>query len=91
MANRLPLIDEEGEVRELTKEDFARAAPPPRSFPKSLALKWQRNSLNEGRTARRRNRGRGPPPSVWMLKSWKRLKQWAKAGKPPSIMPSKLM
>ena len=27
MANRLPLTDEEGEVRELDEEDFARAVP----------------------------------------------------------------
>lgn len=27
MANRLPLTDEDGEVRELTEEDFARAVP----------------------------------------------------------------
>ncbi len=36
MGNRLPLIDEEGEVRELTGEDFARARPAPEVLPEIL-------------------------------------------------------
>jgi uncharacterized protein (DUF4415 family) len=36
MENRLPLIDEEGEVRELTKEDFARARPASEVLPEIL-------------------------------------------------------
>ena len=36
MGNRLPLIDEEGEVRELTKEDFARARPASEVLPEIL-------------------------------------------------------
>jgi len=36
MADRLPLIDEEGEVRELTKEDFARARPASEVLPEIL-------------------------------------------------------
>ena len=36
MGNRLPLIDEEGEVRELTKEDFARARPASEALPEIL-------------------------------------------------------
>jgi hypothetical protein len=36
MGNRLPLIDEEGEVRELTEEDFARARPASKVLPEIL-------------------------------------------------------
>jgi uncharacterized protein (DUF4415 family) len=36
MGNRLPLIDKEGEVRELTKEDFARARPASEVLPEIL-------------------------------------------------------
>ncbi|NTW35731.1 MAG: BrnA antitoxin family protein [Syntrophobacteraceae bacterium] len=36
MENRLPLIDEEGEVRELTKEEFARARPASEALPEIL-------------------------------------------------------
>ncbi len=36
MGNRLPLINEEGEVRELTKEDFARARPASEVLPEIL-------------------------------------------------------
>jgi uncharacterized protein (DUF4415 family) len=36
MANRLPLIDEENEVRELTIEDFARARPASELLPEIL-------------------------------------------------------
>jgi uncharacterized protein (DUF4415 family) len=38
MANRLPLTDEEGEVRELDEEDF-RAAVPFSALPESLRAK----------------------------------------------------
>ena len=36
MGNRLPVIDEEGEVRELTEEDFARARPASEVLPEIL-------------------------------------------------------
>ena len=36
MGNRLRLIDKEGEVRELTKEDFARARPASEVLPEIL-------------------------------------------------------
>lgn len=36
MGNRLPLIDKEGEVRELKKEDFARAHPASEVLPEIL-------------------------------------------------------
>jgi uncharacterized protein (DUF4415 family) len=36
MAKRLPLTNEEGEVRELTKEDFARARPAAEMLPEIL-------------------------------------------------------
>jgi uncharacterized protein (DUF4415 family) len=36
MGNRLPLTDKEGEVRELTKEDFARARPASEVLPEIL-------------------------------------------------------
>jgi uncharacterized protein (DUF4415 family) len=36
MGNRLPLIDKEGEVRELTKEDFDRARPASEVLPEIL-------------------------------------------------------
>ena len=36
MENRLPLIDVEGEVRELTEEDFARARPASEVLPDIL-------------------------------------------------------
>ena len=36
MATRLPLTDKEGEVRELTKEDFARARPASEALPEIL-------------------------------------------------------
>ena len=36
MGNRLPLINKEGEVRELTKEDFARALPASEVLPEIL-------------------------------------------------------
>lgn len=38
MANRLPLTDEDGEVRELTEEDFKQAVPFS-SLPESLRVK----------------------------------------------------
>ncbi len=36
MGDRLPLVDEDGEVRELTKEDFARARPASEVLPEIL-------------------------------------------------------
>jgi len=36
MAKRLPLTDEEGEVRELTEQDFARARPASEVLPEIL-------------------------------------------------------
>jgi len=36
MASRLPLTDKEGEVRELTEEDFARARPAAEVLPEIL-------------------------------------------------------
>lgn len=36
MAKRLPLTDEEGEVRELTQADFSRARPASRVLPEIL-------------------------------------------------------
>ena len=49
MANRLPLTDEEGEVRELTEEDFAHFRPATEVLPTSLLQKlginnqWNQN------------------------------------------------
>jgi uncharacterized protein (DUF4415 family) len=39
MAKRLPLTDEEGEVRELTKADFRRARPAAEVLPEVLGKK----------------------------------------------------
>ncbi len=39
MANRLPLTDEEGEVRELTEDDFAHFRPSAEVLPPSLLQK----------------------------------------------------
>jgi len=39
MANHLPLTDEDGEVRELSEEDFARFRPAAQVLPPSLLVK----------------------------------------------------
>ena len=46
MANRLPLTDEEGEVRELDEEDFSQAVPFS-ALPKSLQVKLSELNTRE--------------------------------------------
>lgn len=55
MAKRLPLIDNDGEVRELTEEDFARARPAAEVLPEIVGPELAEQML--------KRRGR-PPKAV---------------------------
>lgn len=90
MANRLPLTDEEGEVRELTEEDFKHFRPAAEVLPPSLLKKLgirgpQKAPLKERITIRlsrevvERFRATG---SGWQTRMDEALKEWIKAHPP---------
>ncbi|MGH8475874.1 MAG: BrnA antitoxin family protein [Methylococcales bacterium] len=90
MANRLPLTDEDGEVRELTKEDFKRFRPAVEvlspSLLKKLELRGSQKAPNKERITIRLSRevvdrfratGNG-----WQSRMDEALKEWIKSHPP---------
>ncbi len=90
MANRLPLTDDEGEVRELTEEDFAHFRPATEVLPPSLLQKLgmapqsppaatENVTLRLSREVVERFRSTG---NDWQLRMDDALKEWLRSHSP---------
>jgi uncharacterized protein (DUF4415 family) len=89
MANRLPLTDEEGEVRELTEEDFAHFRPAAEVLPSSLLNKLgiasqsapatESVTLRLSREVVERFRATG---NDWQIRVDDALKEWLRSHSP---------